>query len=386
MHRYFVTLALGSAGAYPCGRTAPMCGSQPNSSSISLLVKIGPMYALIRSLLFLLDAEASHHVALVALRGLGMLPGTIRPLPCEARTVMGLCFANPIGVAAGLDKDAVAVEGLARLGFGFVEVGTVTPRPQAGNPRPRLFRIPEQNALINRMGFNNAGAQEMARRLSSIRERGRLKDTRLGVNIGKNKDTPLVRAVDDYRLAMQAVYEFADYLTLNLSSPNTPGLRTLQSGDAFLNLLDGVSEERHTLTQRHGVRVPLVLKVAPDLSHEELERIVDAARTFEVDGLIATNTTIARPEMEGCKHALEAGGLSGAPLAPLALRTVAGLSELTAGSLPIIASGGIWGPIEAQAMLDHGASLLQIYTGFIYRGPALLRELVEMCGVAGKAQ
>jgi len=344
------------------------------------------MYALIRSLLFLLDAEASHHVALVALRGLGMLPGTIRPLPCEARTVMGLCFANPIGVAAGLDKDAVAVEGLARLGFGFVEVGTVTPRPQAGNPRPRLFRIPEKNALINRMGFNNAGAQEMARRLSSIRERGRLKDTRLGVNIGKNKDTPLVRAVDDYRLAMQAVYEFADYLTLNLSSPNTPGLRALQSGDAFLDLLDGVSEERHTLTQRHGVRVPLVLKVAPDLSHEELERIVDAARTFEVDGLIATNTTIARPEMEGCKHALEAGGLSGAPLAPLALRTVAGLSELTAGSLPIIASGGIWGPIEAQAMLDHGASLLQIYTGFIYRGPALLRELVEMCGVAGKAQ
>jgi dihydroorotate dehydrogenase len=342
------------------------------------------VYALIRSLLFLLEAEASHRVALVALRTLGMLPGAIRPLPCETRTVMGLCFANPIGVAAGLDKDAVAVEGLARLGFGFVEVGTVTPRPQPGNPRPRLFRIPEQHALINRMGFNNAGMQEMARRLAGLRERGRLKHTRLGVNIGKNKETPLERAVDDYRLAMQAVYEFADYLTLNLSSPNTPGLRTLQTGDAFLELLDGVSEERSTLTQRHGVRVPLVLKVAPDLIREDLERIVEAVGRFEIDGMIATNTTIARPDVEGYQHAQEPGGLSGAPLAPLAQQTLAGLRELSEGSFAIIGSGGIHGPVEGQAMLDHGANLLQIYTGFIYRGPALLRELVEICRVTGK--
>jgi dihydroorotate dehydrogenase len=344
------------------------------------------VYALIRSLLFLLEAEASHRVALVALRAFGMLPGAIRPLPCEPRTVMGLCFANPIGVAAGLDKDAVAVEGLARLGFGFIEVGTVTPRPQPGNLRPRLFRIPEQQALINRMGFNNAGMQKMSRRLAGLRERGRLKHTRLGVNIGKNKQTPLGRAVDDYRLVMQAVYEFADYLTLNLSSPNTPELRTLQTGDAFLELLDGVCEERLTLTQRHGVRVPLVLKVAPDLLQEDLERIVEAVRRFEIDGLIATNTTIARPDVEGCQHAHEPGGLSGAPLTALALQTVSGLSELAAGSLAIIGSGGIIGPNEGRAMLDHGANLLQIYTGFIYRGPALLRELVEICRLTGKPQ
>jgi len=320
------------------------------------------------------------------LRGLGMLPGSIRPLPCVPRTVMGIRFVNPVGLAAGLDKDAIAVEGLARLGFGFVEVGTVTPRPQPGNPKPRLFRIPARQALINRMGFNNAGALTMARRLAALRSRGRLQETRLGVNIGKNKDTPLERAADDYRLAMQAVYEFADYLTLNLSSPNTPGLRTLQSGDALQALLGAVSEERQLLAQRHGSRVPMLLKVAPDLAREDLEIIVQAVRTFEVDGLIATNTTITRPGVEGCRHAEQTGGLSGAPLAPLALQTVAQLSDLTAGSVPIIGVGGIVDPAGGQALLEHGASLLQIYTGFIYRGPALLRELVAICTAAGTAR
>jgi dihydroorotate dehydrogenase len=346
---------------------------------------IGAMYRHIRSVLFLLEAEASHHAALLALRALGALPGTIRPLSGGRRTVMGLQFANPVGLAAGLDKDAVAVEGLARLGFGFIEVGTVTPRPQPGNPRPRLFRIPSQQALINRMGFNNAGALEMAQRLAALRARGRLEQTRLGVNIGKNRDTPLERASDDYRLAMQAVYEFADYLTLNLSSPNTPGLRTLQSGAALHEVLDAVSEERQTLAQRHGLRVPLVLKVAPDLVGADLELIAAAVRTYGIDGLIATNTTIERPDVAGCPHGQEAGGLSGAPLAPLALRTVARLKAFTGGDVPIIGVGGITSAEAGRALLNEGASLLQIYTGFIYRGPVLVRELVEMCRAAGMA-
>lgn len=336
------------------------------------------MYAAARSLLFALDAETSHHIALAGLAAAGCLPGAIEPLPGRPRHLLGLEFRNPVGLAAGLDKDARAVEGLARLGFGFIEVGTVTPRPQPGNPRPRLFRLPESRALINRLGFNNLGAGAMAGRLEALRRRGRLGATVLGVNVGKNKDTPLDAAAEDYAAAMTAVYPFADYLTMNLSSPNTPGLRTLQSADALAGLLGRVQEAGASLAQRHGRRVPVLLKIAPDLAAEDVEIIAAAVTRFGVDGLIATNTTITRPGLEDEPAAAEAGGLSGAPLHPLALQTVARLRRALDPAVPIIGVGGILDAAGGQALLDQGADLLQIYTGFIYRGPALIRELARL--------
>jgi dihydroorotate dehydrogenase len=336
------------------------------------------MYAALRSLLFAMQAETSHDVALSALRSFGRLPGAIAPLPGRPRHLLGLHFANPVGLAAGLDKDARAVEGLARLGFGFVEVGTVTPRPQAGNPRPRLFRVPEAEALINRMGFNNEGLAAMVPRLADLRRRGRLGATVLGVNVGKNKDTPLAEAADDYAACMSAVYEFADYLTLNLSSPNTPGLRTLQSEEALAPLLDRVKETQQRLAARHRRRVPVLVKIAPDLLADDLRIIAGAIARFEIDGVIATNTTITRPPEVPAALAAEAGGLSGRPLCPLALETVRTLRQVLPVSVPIIGVGGILDAAAGRAMLEQGADLLQIYTGFIYRGPALVRELAGL--------
>ncbi len=336
------------------------------------------MYPLLRTLLFALEAETSHHVAIAGLGAYGHLPGRVAPLPGRPRRLMGLTFANPVGLAAGLDKDGRAVEGLARLGFGFVEVGTVTPRPQPGNPSPRLFRLPEARALINRMGFNNEGVDAMVRRLEAVRRRGRLRGTILGVNVGKNKDTPLEDAAADYQRCMEAVFPYADYLTLNLSSPNTPGLRTLQSEDSLAPLLERVKETQQRLAQRHGRRVPILLKIAPDLAPDEVTVVARSLLRFEVEGVIATNTTVARPGVERLARAGEAGGLSGAPLHPLALRTVAQLREALAGRLPIIGVGGIVDAAGGEAMLAQGADLLQIYTGFIYRGPALVRELARL--------
>jgi dihydroorotate dehydrogenase len=336
------------------------------------------MYTALRSLLFALQAETSHDVALTALGSFGRLPGPIRPLPGRPRRLLGLDFANPVGLAAGLDKDARAVEGLARLGFGFVEVGTVTPRPQGGNPRPRLFRAPEAQALINRMGFNNQGLEAMLPRLAALRRRGRLGATVLGVNVGKNKDTPLAEAADDYAACMTAVYEFADYLTLNLSSPNTPGLRTLQSEEALAPLLDRVKETQQRLGARHRRRVPVLVKIAPDLLADDLQIIAGAVVRFEIDGIIATNTTITRPPEVPASLAAEAGGLSGLPLLPLALQTVGELRRVLPESVPIIGVGGILDAAAGRAMLEQGADLLQTYTGFIYRGPALIRELARL--------
>lgn len=341
-------------------------------------VESAPMYLALRSLLFALDAETSHRAALAGLRALGRAPGAIEALPGRPRRLMGLDFANPVGLAAGLDKDARAVEGLARLGFGFVEVGTVTPRPQPGNPRPRLFRAPEAEALINRMGFNNQGVEVMARRLAALRHRDRLGATLLGVNVGKNKDTPLEHAADDYTRCMEAVYEFADYLTLNLSSPNTPGLRTLQSEEALAPLLDRVKAAQQHLAGRHRREVPLLVKIAPDLAEADIDIIAGAVARFQIDGVIATNTTIARPPGVPQAVAAEAGGLSGVPLHPLALETVARLRRALPANLPIIGVGGIIDAAGGRAMLEHGADLLQIYTGFIYRGPALVRELSHL--------
>jgi dihydroorotate dehydrogenase len=330
------------------------------------------MYAPVRSLLFALPPEASHDLALAGLRAFGRLPGRIVPAAGRTRRLLGLDFANPVGLAAGLDKDAAAVEGLARLGFGFVEVGTVTPRPQAGNPKPRLFRLPQAQALINRMGFNNGGAEAMARRLDRLRSRGRL-----GATVGKNKDTPLEAAGDDYVAAMTAVYAYADYLTLNLSSPNTPGLRTLQSAEALAPLLGQVKEAQARLASMHRRTVPLLLKIAPDLAAADVAVVADAVTRFDIDGVIATNTTI-RPGLEAAPRAAEAGGLSGRPLQPLARAAVAELRRHLDATVPVIGVGGIMDVAAGRAMLEEGADLLQIYTGFIYRGPALVRELSRL--------
>lgn len=336
------------------------------------------MYAAARALLFRLDPEVSHELALEALAAYGCLPGVIGPLPGTRRRLFGLEFANAVGLAAGLDKDARAVEGLARLGFAFVEVGTVTPRPQAGNPRPRLFRLPAQQALINRMGFNNAGVDAMARRLGRLRERGRLGATVLGVNVGKNKDTALEAAAGDYCRCMAAVYPYADYLTLNLSSPNTPGLRTLQSRESLTPLLDAVLSERSRLAALHRRQVPVLLKVAPDLAGTDVEIIAAAVQASGIDGVIATNTTVTRPGLEGVRHGAEGGGLSGAPLHALALDTVGALRRLLDPAVPLIGVGGIMDAAGGRSMLSRGADLVQVYSGFIYRGPELIRELAAL--------
>lgn len=336
------------------------------------------MYALLRSLLFALDAESSHDLAISALQGFGRLPGRIVPRAGRPRRLLGLDFANPVGLAAGLDKDARAVEGLARLGFGFVEVGTVTPRPQPGNPKPRLFRLPEARAVINRMGFNNAGVEAMVRRLDAVRSRGLLGATVLGVNVGKNKDTPLESAADDYVLGMEAVYAYADYLTLNLSSPNTPGLRTLQTEAALAPLLGRVKDAQQRFAARHRRQVPVLLKIAPDLAAEDVDTVAAAVTRFGIDGVIATNTTITRPGVEHVPLAAEAGGLSGAPLHPLALAAVSRLRGSLDAAVPVIGVGGIFDAAGGRGMLSAGADLLQIYTGFLYRGPALVRELARL--------
>jgi dihydroorotate dehydrogenase len=288
---------------------------------------------------------------------------------------MGLKFANPIGLAAGLDKDAVALVGLASLGFGFVEVGTVTPQPQPGNPQPRLFRYPRQQALINRMGFNNAGVAALRVKLELAQ--ARLPNTPVGVNIGKNRNTPIEQAYKDYLTCLAQVHDIADYVTLNLSSPNTPGLRALQSAREFSALLESVLNERERLAGASGVargRVPIAVKIAPDLSATEIIEIAAVLRDLGVDAVIATNTTIARPADMGVQPS---GGLSGLPLTEAALGVVGQLADCLQGSVPIIGVGGIDSVATAQRFLDAGADLLQIYTGLIFRGPLLVRKLVR---------
>ena len=338
------------------------------------------MYELMRPWLFALDAERSHVLSMNALAALGALPGPLQPAPGASRTVMGIQFPNVVGVAAGLDKDAIAVEGLARLGFGHVEVGTVTPRPQPGNPKPRLFRLPEASALVNRMGFNNDGARTVAARLKRLRGRGGRLAAPLGVNIGKNKDTPIERAVDDYLACMDALHDSADYLTVNLSSPNTPGLRDLQFGEPLRALLGALKARQAQLQSCSGRQVPLCIKLAPDLADADVAAVADALLEFEIEGVIAGNTTVTRPQVANLRHADEAGGLSGAPLAPLARQLVGRLRERLAGRVAIIGVGGILSAADAEALLDAGADLVQIYTGLIYRGPALVRSIARLEG------
>jgi dihydroorotate dehydrogenase len=333
------------------------------------------LYPLFRPLLFAADPERAH--ALV-LRGLdvavaaGLARFAAPALPDAPVDVMGLRFRNRVGLAAGLDKNAAHLDGLAALGFGFLEAGTVTPRPQPGNPRPRLFRIPRAQAIVNRLGFNNAGVARFVENVERSAYRGIL-----GINIGKNFDTPNERAAEDYVLALHAVHRHASYVTINVSSPNTTGLRDLQAEEALSALLSRVAAERDALAQRHGRRVPLALKIAPDLAADAVRSIAALCIAQRIDAVIATNTTISRDDVEGLPHATEAGGLSGAPLAARALATLQTLVAALDGALPVIAVGGIMSGDDARQRIAAGASLVQLYTGLVYRGPALIAQCVR---------
>lgn len=341
-------------------------------------------YPFLRPLLFSLDAETAHDVSLKALRQTWQCRLTRGlhgegPLRQGGLRLMGMDLPNPVGLAAGLDKNGECIDALGAMGFGFVEVGTVTPLPQSGNPRPRLFRLPERQALINRMGFNNQGLQAFVRNVqqSRWRENGGI----LGLNIGKNAATPMENAVDDYLAGLEGVYAHADYVTVNISSPNTRDLRRLQGGDALGDLLQALQLRRESLADRHGHRVPLVVKIAPDLSMEQIDAIAEVLPRHGVDGVIATNTTLSRDAVAGLTHADEAGGLSGPPVHVLSLPVIERLRLRLGHETAIIGVGGIAGAREAREKLAAGADVVQLYTGLIYRGPALVRECVQALAV-----
>jgi dihydroorotate dehydrogenase len=327
-------------------------------------------YGLARPLLFCLDAERVHQATLAWLARHPQSARWFASAPVEAPVrLMGLPFRNRVGLAAGLDKNGEAIEAFDRMGFGFIEIGTVTPRPQPGNPRPRLFRLPRNKALINRMGFNNWGVDALVAAVTRTPRR-----IVLGINIGKNTDTPLDRAEDDYLACLHKVYPVADYVTVNISSPNTAGLRDLQQAQRFERLLACLDRARAELAQRHGARRPLLVKLAPDMDAGELVEVARIARTHGVDGLIATNTTVQRPGLERDLAAAEAGGLSGVPLRALAERTLRTLRAAVGPDYPLIGVGGIMSAADASARRAAGADLIQLYTGLIYRGPRLVAE------------
>lgn len=332
-------------------------------------------YALARPFLFSLDAETAHEFTLNTLRRTqGLMPACTPDFASQGRAVkvMDIDFPNPVGLAAGLDKNGECIEAWGKLGFGFVEIGTVTPRPQPGNPKPRMFRLPEAMGIINRMGFNNHGVDNLLANVAASKFKGVL-----GINIGKNFDTPIENAADDYLICLDKVYAAASYVTVNISSPNTKNLRQLQ-GESELDALLGALKARQTeLTQRHGRYVPITLKIAPDLDPAQIVNIADALRRHRIDGVIATNTTLGREGVEHLQHGNEAGGLSGAPVFEKSTAVVAALAKALNGELPIIAAGGITDGAKAQAKLDAGASLVQIYSGMIYKGPALIADCIQ---------
>ena len=333
------------------------------------------MYALARPFLFCLDTERAHDLALTAIEaayrtGLNpLLAEKPKPLPTK---MFGIEFPNPVGLAAGLDKNGAHINALAALGFGFIEVGTTTPRPQPGNPKPRMWRLPEHQAVINRLGFNNGGVDALLRNVENARFSGVL-----GINIGKNKDTPNEHAVDDYLFCLERVYARASYITVNISSPNTQGLRNLQEEETLKRFIGTLREAQERLAAQHGMRKPMLLKIAPDLGEAELDGIADVLIAARIDGLICTNTTIDRIEIGGARYAEEAGGLSGKPLMKKSTSVLHGMAQRLGGKIPLIGVGGILASDDAAAKIAAGASLVQFYTGMIYRGPALIRECVE---------
>lgn len=333
------------------------------------------LYSLARPLLFSLDPETAHNLTLPLLRSAAKLglPQRLAGTVSDVRHVMGLTFPNAVGLAAGLDKDGAYIDGLSALGFGFIEVGTVTPRPQPGNAKPRMFRLPAANALINRMGFNNGGVDAFVRNVQSSRFYQE-KHGVLGLNIGKNADTPIERATDDYLLCLDKVYPYASYVTVNISSPNTKNLRQLQQASELDDLLARLKEAQSRLADKHARYVPIVLKIAPDLDNEQINTIADALLRHRMDGVIATNTTITRDAVQGLAHADEMGGLSGAPVRELSNTVIRALRQLLGEEIPIIGVGGILCADDARSKLDAGASLVQLYTGLIYRGPTLISE------------
>ena len=331
------------------------------------------LYSFMRPLLFAFEPETSHRITFQLLeqahrRGLH----AYSPVPSRPRNVMGLDFPNPAGMAAGLDKDGEHIKALGELGFGFIEIGTVTPRAQPGNPKPRLFRIPQAEAIINRMGFNNRGIDNL---LSNVR-RANYSGV-LGINIGKNFDTPIERAVEDYLICLRKAYYDADYLVVNISSPNTPHLRELQNSEELNHLLSMLKSDQQRLADEHGKYTPLVIKIAPDLGTPQIDAIGALLMKHKIDGVIATNTTLSRQGVESLPHAGEAGGLSGAPLRQRATEVVRRLNAVLQGALPIIATGGIMCAADAKEKIDAGASLIQLYSGLIYRGPELVSEIAR---------
>ena len=335
-------------------------------------------YSLLRPWLFCLDPEQAHNLTLNNLdraQRWGLLERLMSKPIADPRTICGITFANPVGLAAGLDKDGKHIDALAALGFGFLEIGTVTPRPQPGNPKPRMFRLSEAQALINRMGFNNDGVDACVSRVRSSRfwQQGGV----LGMNIGKNASTPIEDAASDYILAMEAVYEIASYITVNISSPNTQNLRALQGEAMLRSLLSSLDEARKRLSDRYSVRKPLFLKIAPDLESADIDLIADLSMEFGIDAIIATNTTIARDAVQGMQHSEEAGGLSGAPVRAASTQVIKTLKARLGNTLAIIGVGGILSGADAKEKMMAGASLVQIYSGLIYKGPDLVSECAK---------
>ena len=330
------------------------------------------LYELARPLLFSLDPESAHNFTLQSLHLAGKLLPAGQPHAADPVEVMGLQFPNRIGLAAGLDKNGEALDGLARLGFGFIEIGTITPRPQPGNPRPRMFRLPEVRGIINRMGFNNHGVDALIAHVRGAKFRGIL-----GINIGKNFDTPIEHAADDYLACLEKVYALASYVTVNISSPNTKNLRQLQGESELDDLLGRLKAAQTRLADTHGRYVPMTLKIAPDLEDAQITNIADALRRHRIDAVIATNTTVARDQVQGIRHGNEQGGLSGAPVFEASTTVVRKLAQALGDELPIIAAGGVLEGAQARAKLDAGAKLVQLYSGLIYRGPELVPECVR---------
>jgi dihydroorotate dehydrogenase len=333
------------------------------------------LYGLARFGLFQLDAEQAHDLTIKYLPKITGTPLDLffrQNLPNRSVECMGLTFKNPVGLAAGLDKNGECIETFGAMGFGFIEVGTVTPRPQPGNDKPRMFRLLGAEGIINRMGFNNLGVDNLVENVKKANY-----DGILGINIGKNKDTPIEEGNQDYLICMEKVYQYAGYIAVNISSPNTPGLRTLQYGEALDSLLADLKAKQSELAEQHDKYVPIALKIAPDLSDDEIEQICQSLLNNNIDGVIATNTTLDRSTVEGMKHASEAGGLSGRPVQSKSTEVVRKLSESLNGEIPIIGVGGIDSYVAAKEKMMAGASLVQVYSGFIYKGPELVADIVK---------